>query len=38
MAKLDFTVPFSGFASTTFINCFTSAYMYPEDMSEKEEG
>ena len=38
MAKLDFTVPFSGFASTTFINCFTSAYMYLEGMSAKGEG
>ena len=28
MTKLDFTIPFSGFASTTFINCFTSVYMY----------
>ena len=24
MKKLDFTVPFSGFASTTFVNCFAS--------------
>lgn len=28
MNKLAFTIPFSGFASTTFINCFTSVYLY----------
>lgn len=28
MKKLDFSVPFSGFCSTTFINCFASVYMY----------
>lgn len=30
MRKIDFKIPFSGFAATTFINCFTSAYMYLE--------
>ena len=35
MSKLDFTIPFSGFASTTFINCFTSVYLYLEDMNGK---
>ena len=30
--KMDFTIPFSGFASTTFINCFASVYMYLENM------
>ncbi len=32
MAEIAFRVPFSGFASTTFINCFTSVYMYLEGM------
>ena len=35
MTKLDFTIPFSGFASTTFINCFTSVYMYLEGMKQE---
>lgn len=30
MKKLDFNIPFSGFASTTFINCFTAVYLYLE--------
>ena len=30
MKKLGFDVPFSGFCSTTFINCFASVYMYLE--------
>ena len=38
MTKLDFTIPFSGFASTTFINCFTSVYMYLEDMRQEDKG
>lgn len=33
MKKLDFRIPFSGFASTTFINCFTSVYLYAEGIS-----
>lgn len=33
MKKLDFTVPFSGFASTTFVNCFASVYMYLEKIA-----
>lgn len=37
MPKIDFTVPFSGFASTTFINCFTSVYMYFESMDSQVE-
>ena len=38
MTKLDFTIPFSGFASTTFINCFTSVYMYLEGMKQEDKG
>ncbi len=38
MTKLDFTIPFSGFASTTFINCFTSVYMYLEGMRQEDKG
>ena len=30
--KLAFTIPFSGFAPTTFINCFASAYMFLENI------
>ena len=37
MPKIDFTIPFSGFASTTFINCFTSVYMYLENMTLQVE-
>lgn len=36
MKKLDFKVPFSGFASTTFINCFASAYLYMEELKSAE--
>jgi len=32
MKTLNFKVPFSGFCSTTFINCFASVYMYLEGM------
>ena len=32
MPKLDFTIPFSGFCGTTFLNCFTSVYMHLEDL------
>lgn len=28
--ELDFQIPFSGFASTTFTNCFTSTYLFLE--------
>lgn len=35
--KMDFTIPFSGFASTTFINCFASVYMYLENMGWQVE-
>lgn len=35
--KMDFTIPFSGFASTTFINCFASVYMYLENMGWQAE-
>lgn len=28
--ELTFKIPFSGFAGTTFINCFTSTYLYLE--------
>lgn len=37
MTKLDFDIPFSGFAATTFINCFTSVWMYLENVSAKGE-
>lgn len=30
--ELDFKIPFSGFAGTTFINCFTSAYLFMENV------
>jgi len=30
MKKLDFTIPFSGFTTTDFINCFTCVYMHLE--------
>lgn len=30
--SLEFNVPFSGFASTTFINCFTSTYVFLENL------
>ena len=29
----DFDVPFSGFAGTSFINCFTSTYLFLENIS-----
>lgn len=37
MKKLDFNIPFSSFADTSFINCFTSVYMYIEGISESED-
>lgn len=37
MLKIDFTVPFSGFDSTTFVNCISSVYMYLENMVSKVE-
>lgn len=30
--ELTFKIPFSGFTSTTFINCFTSTYMFLENI------
>jgi len=30
---LDFIIPFNGFCGTTFINCFTSVYMYLEKIN-----
>lgn len=38
MPKLDFSIPFSGFASTTFINCFTSVYLYLEGLTAQDGG
>ena len=35
MYKIDFHIPFSGFSSTDFINCFTSVYMYLENMDAR---
>ena len=37
MKKLDFQVPFSAFAPTTFINCFASVYLYCEGMKAEAE-
>ena len=34
MKQLNFNIPFSGFESTNFINCFTSVYMYLEGMKD----
>lgn len=31
--QLAFAIPFCGFCGTTFINCFTSAYMFLENIS-----
>ena len=31
--EIKFNIPFCGFAGTTFINCFTSAFMFLEDIS-----
>ena len=36
-SKLDFTVPFSGFTSTNFINCFASVYMFLEHITGVDE-
>lgn len=33
--ELDFNVQFSAFCGTTFINCFTSVYIYLENISHK---
>ena len=38
MPKLNFSIPFSSFASTTFINCFTSVYLYLEGINPQNEG
>ena len=32
MKSLPFTIPFSGFCGTTFINCFASTYMFLENI------
>lgn len=37
MPKLHFTIPFCAFASTTFINCFSSVYMYLENLKTSGE-
>lgn len=34
--QLSFTVPFSGFAATTFINCFASTYMFLEGIATSD--
>ena len=34
---LDFTIPFSGFCGTTFINCFASTYMFLEGIPGEEQ-
>ncbi len=31
--ELDFKIPFSGFAATTFINCFASTYLFLENIA-----
>jgi len=33
----NFDIPFSGFAGTSFINCFTSAYMFLEGINGSEQ-
>lgn len=33
----DFDIPFSGFAGTSFINCFTSTYMFLENINGAEQ-
>jgi hypothetical protein len=38
MKKLDFSIPFSGFCSTSFINCFASVYMYLEGFDGVDSG
>lgn len=35
MQKLNFDIPFSSFASTTFINCFASVYLYLEGILQE---
>lgn len=37
MKKLNFDIPFSSFASTTFINCFSSVYLYLEGILQDEK-
>lgn len=34
--KLNFNIPFCGFAGTTFINCFTSTFMFLESVAVGE--
>lgn len=36
-SQLNFTLPFSGFNSLTFINCFASVYMFLENVEFKNE-
>lgn len=38
MNKIEFNIPFSGFTTTNFINCFTSVYIYLEGMTAKNDG
>jgi len=35
--KIDFTTPFSGFAGTTFLNCFASTYMFLEKIPAEQQ-
>ena len=35
MKQINFKIPFSGFESTNFINCFASVYMYLEGINDK---
>ena len=35
--ELTFNIPFSGFCGTTFINCFTSAFLFMEAYAYKRE-
>ena len=37
MKKLDFAIPFSGFCARTFLNCFSSTYLYLEDYAHSRK-
>jgi len=37
MKKLDFAIPFSGFTTADFINCFTCAYMHLEGIKGNDK-
>ena len=37
MKKLDFAIPFSGFTTTDFINCFTCVYMHLEGIKGSDK-